>query len=767
MRKAVAVLVFACACGSGERSRPPGKDAGSPPAEPAGSASLRFIATPAGVVAGQPFDVSVAVEDAAGRPAAVADEIVLELLHPPGSSATLTGTGRATADQGIAVFRGIAIDAPTASAALRASTAALFATSELFEVAPGHGGTPTNPWQRVAFPGGPVVELTSVPGTAGSVFAATARGIFRTTDAARTWTRCALSGAPQDMADGIVASSGAELWASFPRSGLWVSRDACATWTQRNDGIVKKPYGYYDSYRLERQVGAVYASSWDETYQRNESAGQWVRLPNPRNPDPIVGFALAPSSAQVAYAYTFGGVLHLSTDGGTTWTNRSTPQPDGVGNFRSFTVTGAIAVHPSEPGVALVADGRIYRTGDAARTLTPVSGFYANRVFFDRADGNIAFATLRAILDGGGLLRSSDAGRTWTASTSGIPFPEIWTTSLAADEADPSVLYVGLMESLTSGAGVYRSSSRGLSWERATSGIDVAGVVAIASDPSASAVYAATSAGLIYRSGDGGKTWSEVGVQPDVRSMSVDPADPRTVVAATSRAVVRSDDGGATWRGSGRAAFVVWHHPAVRGLLLAAGDGVQRSTDGGLTWRATPTPNAFFRGFAADLVTGRLFTAALRNSKIAGGLFVSDDAGATWTTVDGPEGVLVSDGAPHPALYVVTQRGTIERSEDGGRTWVRILEEPPVGGLAVSTADRRTLYAVRPAFCPDAPSFSSACVRSRGQVLRSDDRGATWSATGDFSREVPGAIWISPVDAANVLVGTSDGGVFRSTTGGR
>jgi photosystem II stability/assembly factor-like uncharacterized protein len=761
MRKVCMVVVVACACGKAEvSSRDGGQE--SPDTVPAALTHLRFAATPVGVVAGQRFDVSVAFEDGEGKPAEFAGDVGLELLCPPTSPAKLTGTMRIAAAHGLGVFHGVVVDVAVSSVALRATAGGVSATSDPFDVArrPAEVSEAGAGWQRVGFPGGAIPELTSTPGMRGFAFAATSRGIFRTRDGARTWFRCAMAGAPLEVAGGLVAMSDTEVWASFIRAGLWVSRDGCATWTERNEGIEKQTGGLDGSYRLERHGGQVYASTWDRTYRRNEAGNRWEKLPS--IPDAIIGFAVAPSDPRIAYAYGYNRrALYASSDGGTSWQRR------GAVDYQAYGPTGSIAVHPSNANIALVVAGRIYRTEDGGITLTAVSGFGAKRVFFDPTDGNVAHATLT----GGGLLRSADAGRTWAPSNSGIPLPELWSTSLALDDADPTLVYLGVGAGVDAGAGVYRSSSRGLSWERATSGIDLDGISAIASNAMATILYAATTSGFVYRSTDRGATWAPLAmVATPIRSLSVDPADEAVLLAATSRGILHSSDGGATWTSSGRDnLMMVWHHPTVGGLALTSGSGMQRSTDGGVTWTVPFVPFAFFLGFAADTSSGRLFASATTNYKVLGGFFVSDDQGASWTSIPGgARGLLASDGASQPALYVVTQDRKIELSADGAATW-RTLDSPAVTGLAVSRADRRTLYGIRPASCPSPTVFTFwGCLRSGGAALRSDDAGATWSTmTTPFSIEAAGPIWASPVDPAVVLIGTADGGLFRSTTGGR
>lgn len=756
MSRACAALILACACGGGS---PPPPAAAPPQPPPPSPARLRFVSQPESAVAGQPFEASVQIEDANARPVDFAGEVGLELITSPGAPAKLAGPVRAVAVHGTATFSGLTIDAEAAAVALRASSALLSATSSVFAVAAAAGAAPST-WHRTGFTGGAILALTSVPEVRGALFAATPRGIFRSRDGARSWSRCEMVGAPGQAANGLLAVSERRLWASFGRRGLWISDDGCATWAESNGGVEKPSYGY-EFFRLENHAGHVYASSLlSGVFRRDDAADRWVRLAEPAGArDSFIGFASAPSDPQVAYAYGYGHKLYGSSDGGLSW-----PRHAGSG-FEAFEPTGAIAVHPADPQTALVVDGRIYRTQDGAATLSPVSVFGVRQIFFDPVDGDFAYASVNVSLDSAALLRSSDAGRTWAPADAGIRLAGISTTVLALDGAEPGILYLGVSQSLSAGT-VYRSPARATSWERASSGIDAAGVSSIAA--SGAKTWLATSDGSVYgRDGERG-SWRELGSTDPILSLAVDPANPAVLLAGTSRGVARSEDGGSTWtRGSGGDTPSVWLHPAVRGLALAGGVGVERSTDGGVTWKRASAPNALFLGFAADLVSGRLFASAT-STRVAGGFFISDDQGATWTSVPGPAGVLVADGAPHPVLYVVTQGGEIDRSTDEGATWTRVLDASRPTVLAVSGPGRRPLYAVRSATCTDFSGLITACGAAGGEVLRSDDEGDTWSPLQDpFSAEFTTSVFVSPTNPAHVFVGTLLGGLFESLEAGR
>ena len=740
---------------------------------PVALGGLRFIGTPSGVVAGRPFDVSIAVEDGAGHPSSYAGDVVIEILA--GSSPPrLAGTTRTAAFRGGAVFQGVLIDAPVAGASLRAVAAGLSATSDPFDVAtppvlvvePPMGGDPKHGWQRIGFPGGAVWAVTSIPGVGGAAFAATPRGIFSTRNGAQSWSSCTMAGAPSEAATALLAVSATELWADFNTLGFWLSNDGCATWVEKNEGLEKSPsFGGYEPSRLELHGGQAYVSSWHQTLHRNNATNMWERLADPAPRDPMIGFAAAPSDPQIAYAFSYGETLYASSDRGASWQVRASA------SFKGYGGTGAIAVHPTRPEVALVVDGRIYRTEDGGKTLMAVSDFSVLRVFFDPVNGDVAYATR----SDGGILRSRDSGRTWAFSNEGLPFFGLaiglignWTSFLALDGADPTFLYAGFTDG-EYGSGVYRSVSGGTSWERAVVGLDAGGVTAVASDAAVAALYAGAADG-VYKSSDGGASWTFLASLPLVLSISVDPGDHNVLLAGTMGGIYRSGDGGASWTVPAlpwpSAIGTVWHHPTERGLALAATQGILRSTDGGLTWSRMST-DATVLGFAVDADSGHLFASALPLSRDPGGFFVSSDEGMTWTRTSAASGSLFSDNGPAPALYLLPRwNGLLQQSLDRGTTWNSILTLPFLAAIAV--ADTQTIYAARTATCAGISPLSTGCMRSGGIVLRSNDRGATWSSTQDaFSLEMIKAVWASPLDSSQVLVGTLDGGLYRSVSGGR
>lgn len=168
----------------------------------------------------------------------------------------------------------------------------------------------------------------------------------------------------------------------------------------------------------------------------------------------------------------------------------------------------------------------------------------------------------------------------------------------------------------------------------------------------------------------------------------------------------------------------------------------------------------------------RRIVASIALAPLVAALLAATPAGAAsagWAT-HGPEGALVSElliDPQHPAtLYAGTESG-IFKTTDGGGGWHRLSGFPAVdvNALAIAQSDPDVLYA--------------AAVDRAGPdvfpVYRSLDAGATWQrviADAELDRDVTypqprQRIAIDPTDPDIVYIATLDGGILRSTDGGR
>jgi photosystem II stability/assembly factor-like uncharacterized protein len=246
-----------------------------------------------------------------------------------------------------------------------------------------------------------------------------------------------------------------------------------------------------------------------------------------------------------------GGVWK-SLDGGTTF------KP--IFDKNRVQSIGAIALDPSDAKVIWVGTGEswtrnsvsvgdgVYRSGDGGETWThlglPQSERIA-RILVHPKNGNVVYVCAPGKLwsDSAerGVFKTTDGGKSWIRLLDGGNL-STGCSSLAMDPRDPEVLFAGLWDFRRKGW-TFRSGGDGPS---------------------------APSASGLYRTADGGKTWSRLAA-PATRGLpagpwgrvevTVAPSDPRVVYAlieCKDSALYRSGDGGVTWEARDRSQMMVW-----------------------------------------------------------------------------------------------------------------------------------------------------------------------------------------------------------------
>jgi photosystem II stability/assembly factor-like uncharacterized protein len=288
----------------------------------------------------------------------------------------------------------------------------------------------------------------------------------------------------------------------------------------------------------------------------------------------------------------------------------------------------------------------------------------------------------------GGVWKTDDYGRTWSPIFDSQPTQSIGAIAVAP--SNPNVIYVGSGEGLhrpdqSIGNGMYKSTDAGRTWTHI--GLrDAQSIPQIAVDPkNPNRVFAAVlghpfgpnaERGL-YRSLDGGKTWQKVlyrDADTGASDVEIDPQNPNVVYAALWQGRLGPWEDGNDYSGTN--------------------GGLFKSTDGGTTWKqlkAGLPPEAVQYDIAiAPSQPSRLYLALTTEpgdyaSGKGQGLYRSDDAGATWTSVTTDERPLLRIGGGDLMVPVVDPKNpnvlyvasiVAMKSVDGGKTWTWLRGAP-------------------------------------------------------------------------------------------
>ncbi len=327
----------------------------------------------------------------------------------------------------------------------------------------------------------------------------------------------------------------------------------------------------------------------------------------------------------------------------------------------------------------------------------------------------------------------------------------------AVDETNSDTMYVG-----TAAGGVFKTVNGGTTWLPIFDHEVSASIGALAIAPSShNTIYVGTgeannrqsaSYGYgMYKSLDGGKNWMHIGLEATqaIGKIQVDPHDPNVVYVAAlgglwnanpERGVYKTTDGGKTWTKS----LYISENTGVTDVAIDREDpatvyaaayerrrtewgfngggpegGIYKTMDAGATWTKLKTGLPYENGGNVGRIGLAIYH---RNSNIVyariqhehGGIYRSEDKGATWTRMSDMDsrpmyfGLMIVD--PNNDLRVWAPAASLYFSEDGGKTF----------------------------------------VTSRGGSVHSDYHG----------------FWIDPNDSDHMMVGV-DGGIYRSRDMGR
>jgi photosystem II stability/assembly factor-like uncharacterized protein len=531
--------------------------------------------------------------------------------------------------------------------------------------------------------------------------------------------------------------------------GIFRTADAGAHWT-RSHGL-HRDASIWEIEHAPSEPEIVYAATDIGAYRSTDGGAHWTLIYSGATANSVT---VDPTDADAAFI-TALLTVYRTDDGGATW--------DEIVGPHGIMGVDTIVFAPSAPGRVYAANhAELYVSGDSGLTWSPVSSLpHATDLAVHPTDADrLAIGTFSD-----GILRSTDAGVSWTSSNAGLPTGADGSVYLPVNAVSFNPLNGARLYAAISQRGwVYRYIASDARWQRRALGASYEPLALATSASDGYAVVVGTAHGGAYRSADDGLTWASANtglVASEVEALLIRTGTIGSVLAGTGgQGIFRSTDGGRSWTPSGLAArriTALGASPRNPDVVYAGGDaGLWRSRDGGRSWSRVTTFR--HRGVVALAVAPSdprvIYVAQFESA------WRSLDGGSTWARLNINENLASVEVHPwNPQRVYIGSRGGVYRSFDAGRTWHQstgFILGRDVHDIAIDRGRPWLMYA----------------ATELDGVARSRDGGVTWT----LSREGLAATWtravvVDPSSPDTVYVGTlalpSTGGVFVSSDRGQ
>jgi photosystem II stability/assembly factor-like uncharacterized protein len=567
-------------------------------------------------------------------------------------------------------------------------------------------------------------------------------GVYKSTDGGKSWENVGLKGSehigkilidPRDS-NAVYAAAQGPLWAAGGDRGLYKTTDGGKIWkkvleigeyTGVNE-VVMDPRNpdvlFASAYQRHRRVWTLIDGGPESAIYKSVDAGvTWKKLENglPKEEMGKIGLAISPADPDVVYAIieaaNKAGGFFRSTDSGGNW--------EKMGDYMSSSPQyyNELVADPKVVGRVYSMDTWMNVTDDGGKNFHRVGEKYKhvdNHALWIQPDDT------DHLLSGcdGGLYESRDRGATWEYFGN-LPVTQFYRVTV--DNASPIYnIYGGTQDNFTLGGPSRTMTAHGIvnsDWFVTVGGDGFYSQV----DPeNPDIVYSEAQHGALVRFDR--KTGETIDIQPQAEAP------------------------GESLRWNWDSPLMISPHAHTR--LYFAAQKLYRSDDRGDSWRA---------------VSGDLTRQLDRNKlKVMGRVWSVDSvAKNASTSFYGNIVSLAESPVKEGLIYVGTDDGLIQATEDGGATWRRVEKFPGVpemtyvSRLTASSHDAGTLYA----------AFDNHKMGDfKPYLLKSTDRGASWaSIAGNLPER--GTVYALVEDHVNpgLLFAGTEFGLFFTVDSGK
>ncbi len=366
----------------------------------------------------------------------------------------------------------------------------------------------------------------------------------------------------------------------------------------------------------------------------------------------------------------------------------------------------SIAYSPANPSHMLLGttNSWIYQTNDGQHwtRLSKISDsdtLVLDHIVFDQSNPQrVVVGAWRLDRPDGGIFISDDGGRKWKPVTD---MAGQSVRALAQASSDPKIFVAGTLK------GVYRSEDGGQHWTLISppGSVELHEFESIAIDPVNPQIIYAGTWHLPWKTEDGGKTWKNIKqgliVDSDVFSIIIDPKAPSVVYTSACSGIYKSTDAGMDFHkiqgipSSARRTRVLKQDPSNPNIVYAGTtEGLYRTVDAGTKWTLM-TPN--------DIIVNDVYVDPKNSQHVLmatdrSGVLESNDGASSFHAInqgfsERQVSAMVTDPQNPDTVYVGVLNdkrfGGVFVSKDAGQTWTQIstgLDSNDIFALAMSPA---------------------------------------------------------------------------------
>ncbi len=458
----------------------------------------------------------------------------------------------------------------------------------------------------------------------------TAGTILKTTNGGATWSSITSPITNTIYAVQVLAANNVYIGTSSGSATQIVSQstDYGVTWNDLTGPVASS---VYDIEFVDANVGYLGCSS-NKVYGTTDAGVTWTELADFGSSG---NYRIKFVDALTGYVVDSGGSLNKTTDGGATWTasTLSTESLRGIVFAQSPLAELVDAIYIfGNYGVSL-------KSVDQGATFTPIYQFVYHELqrqvqFVDANTGYVCGGATSTADNLGYIIKTTDGGQNWADIGFNFGY-QVYSFSMPS----ANTWYAG-----TGNNKMFKTTDGGATWNEQTvpwtsTTHDFYETMFVDENNG----YSGGTSGRLMNTTDGGTTWTELTTNNTSTIYDLWAFDANTaIIIGSSANCQKTTDGGATWSnifvGIPGSFFSIKFYDADPNVGYIAGydspaPTLARTTDKGDTWTPLVLPTSFEQ-FGSAWGLGIVDENTLWVSEVGGGIFYTNDAGATWSLME-------------------------------------------------------------------------------------------------------------------------------------